>query len=1448
MIERVIDWSIRHRWLTLAGGVALALAGLAAAARTPVDAIPDLSENQVIVFTDWMGHGPREIEDQITYPVTIHLRGLPGVRVIRSSSDFHFSMISVIFEDSADFDSARRKVAERLGEMGASLPAGVAPRLAPDSLATGQIFWYTIEGRDHDLGALRALQDWTIKSQLASVPGVAEVASVGGFSLEYQVELDPRALAAQGLAPGDIVRAIGAANQTVGGHVIEKSSAEYVVSGRGWLGAAERADATPRAADVVRDLERVVVPLPDGSTVPLEELAKITLAGGHRRGVLEKDGAEVVGGVVLMRHGENALATTRRLKAKIAELSPGLPPGVRIVSAYDRVPLIEGAIGAVTATLAEAMLTATILVLLVLLHFRAAFVIAITLPLAAFSSFLAMALLRWLGWADIQTNIMSLAGVAISIGVLVDSSIVMAENVMCQLKNEFGERPVRGDTRRATLTACRSVGRPIFFSVLIMLISFLPVFALGGSEGKMFRPLAFTKSFALASVACLAITLVPALCTIFIRGRLRSERESWLTRALIDAYRPTLSYFLNHPAPLAWLIGATFVVGLAPVGYRPIFLVSLGIAALALALLAHAAWSRALGMISLLALACFVDDRLSPLPRRSMVPLREGMVMDMPISAPTMSITQAGDDLKARDMILCRFPEVAMVIGKAGRAETSSDPAPLDMIETMVEFRPREHWPSRGLQPSDAQSQSREVWRAMVEAGMLEDSDDAAVAESLLATATSEATSKFDAQIREYAYQRNQEFRRGLGRLLVRTVVADALGELRNARLLEREVEPPVASRFGDEIAAKRALNLVDTVALEEVEAIARALVERLVSEKYLGDRGDSLEFRPSWLDRARGVARWFAGREAPNLSEKLRDSALAESRRLWTDHVRRVNDELPERAAAVYTRLIIDELLSNGRIADSELATWWRGWRAERERLASTGHVAGVHHGGHSRSLPVLDPFPPLDAIRDRLSERFARGLLLWPRRYDDLASFGGELDRALQMPGWTNVWTMPIQNRVDMLNTGINTEVGARVMGRDRDDVIRASERIAEVVKNVPGAADVVADPIRGKGYLDIRVDRERALLRGVSVADVNETIETALGGKLATTTVEGRERRPVRVRYPRDWREDEASARELLVRATPAPGETSKTPRYVPLGDVADARIVEGPVTIKSENGWLRNYVRMNVRGRDATRFVDEARRVVAERVALPEGVHVEWTGQFEHEAASTRLLSILFPIAVALILAILYFTYRDLVDALLVVPTIPGAIAGGVFFQWLLGHPFSVTVWVGYIACFGMATSTGIIMLVYLREAVANAGGLENLSLEGLRAAVMEGAVHRLRPKLLTEGTTIIGLAPMLWAQGPGGEIFQAMAAPVLGGILVADEVIDLLLPIMFYWSRRWRWERIHRGTTTIEFARRFGRWLVGMTDRGSIAENPESRVESKGFAVSAAVEASELRNS
>ncbi len=1398
MIDRIISFSIRNRWLVIVAGFLLALVGVYAIYHTPVDAIPDLTENQVIVFTDWNGHSPQEIEDQVTFPLTLHLQGLPGVRVVRSSSDFNFSMISIIFEEGVSWTAAREQVSRRLASVRDVMPPGVTPTLAPDAAATGQIFWYTVEGPGYDLARLRAIQDWYVRPQLSSVPGVAEVASVGGHVGEYVVEIDPRRLKALGVLLSDVLATVEKANATGGGGAIHKANAEYIVRSVGGIGQSNSANTEFDHQTACRDLENVLVTRSlaeqKSGAIRLAELATVRYAPAPRRGVLEKDGNEVTGGVVLMRQGANALEVTRLIKDKILNLHAGLPPGVRIVSFYDRTPLIEGCISTVTVTLIEAILTATVCVLLVLMHFRSTLVVSAALPLAALSSFILMGLLRWLGIADIQTNIMSMAGIAISIGALVDSSIVMAENVMYRLHERFGDQPVSGDIRNLVLSACGTVGRPIFFSVIIMLLSFLPVFALGGIEGKMFRPLAFTKCFALVAVAVLAITLVPALCTVCIRGRLRSEMDSWLVRNVYQAYRPLLSFVLDRPAVILWFVGTTFLVGLAPLGQRWLMLSTLAISIGCCFCVARRLLSRVLIVFSLTTTAIIAGEAIRPLGYEPVTPLDEGMAMDMPITVPWASVAQAADDLKARDMIFCRFPEVDMVVGKAGRAETATDPAPLDMIETMVNFRPREFWPQRKLSPYDAEQSARAILAAL-ESGKLISPVGLDTKEQLIKDAMAICMPVYDAQMREYSYQSNQDFESQAGHVLIRAGHKEIVQILNQNASLSSPLNPIELQRLREPSPADFALRFARDLTPEDVLFLAHHAVQQLEKLGYLSSSqngNDPLRYQPGFVRRTIESIDVLLGGSRTTFLRHLQEFLETERRRLWKEHIQKLNGELHPRAAPLWTRLTIEEFLGRLSITDPEVAAGFQQRQRLKAESITTSTSASHHHHGTSRAATELqsDPCPPLDRIQNALSEQFAKRLVLKQIERIDLAGFGGELDRTMQMPGWTNVWTMPIQNRVDMLATGINTTVGVRVLGRNLDDVIRVSEEVAAVVARIPGATNVIADRLRGKGYLQVHPDRERAARLGVSVNDVNELVEVAIGGKVVTQTVEARERHPVRIRYSPEWRADEGSTRLLPVPVRSLPGH------HVQLGDVADVRIVEGPATIKSENGLLRNYVRLNVRDRDSLSFVEEAQRAVRAQVELPPGVFIEWTGQFEHEQQAGNTLRLVLPIVIVLIFLVLWMTYRDFVDAALIAIAVPAAIAGGLLAQWMCGYKFSVTVWVGYIACFGMATATGIIMVVYLREALARAGGLEKLTLSQLRQVVLEGAVKRLRPKILTECTMVMGLAPLLWTHGMGADVIKPMVIPVLGGILIADEAIDLLLPVLFYLDRRRRWHRLH----------------------------------------------------
>ena len=1316
MIEALIEYSCRNKLLVIVVFMALTAAGVWVMNTTPVDAIPDLSENQVIVFTDWMGRSPKEIEDQITYPLSVNLQGLAGVKAVRSSSEFNFSMINIIFDDSVDFYFARNRVLERLALANTYLPQGVVPYMAPDATALGQIFWYTVEGEGSDLGTLRALQDWYVRYQLNSVPGVAQVASVGGMPREYQVDVTPERLRAYGVTLGDLYGAIAKSNSAVGGRVVQKGNAEYLIRGVGWI----------RGLD---DIRNTVVTARGGMPIKVGDVATVQMGVEFRRSVLEKDGKEVTGGVVMMRFGENPLEVTGRIKAKIRELQKGLPAGVRIVPFYDRTRLIESAIHTVKRILEHEILIATIAILLILVHVRSVFVIVITLPLSILIAFI---LMRIFG---ISSNIMSLSGIAISIGILVDQAIVMLENATHRLTQKFGHEKITGDTTDVVIAACRQVGRPIFFSVVIMVISFLPVFALTGQEGKLFHPLAFTKTFALIGTALISVTLVPAIIPLLIRGRLSHETDNWIIRSFMEMYRPVLGFLMRRPRTVIFL----FVVLLA------------------------AGFSVARG-----------------LGREFMPPLDEGSVLDMPVTVPRASVTEVADDLKARDAMVRALPEVEMVVGKGGRADTPTDPSPLDMVESVVTLRPREHWVKRKMRFDDAFEEAGRVAGMMVGKGELKPFSGDDARKAFLNSVANGTLTRFDAAMRLEVIRRQMTFEETLAEDSVRFVGERLLAQIDGHKGWAMALVGEKRKAFLDGLVPAHRARFLRQPQESDVEAVVRDGLKKLNDEKRLSAAmGDPLAPVPAWFgDLIEGIKESL-GSEKAGLMERIADALETfrfDQTATWTHDV---NQKLFTPAMARFEESLLAELTSDARMQGL--------WTAKADQSALTARDLTTDFGHHA---------------------------FLWPKTKAELVR---ELDESVRQIGWANIWTQPIINRVDMLATGVRTQLATKVYGRSQEQIQEVSNQVANILRGIPGAVDVVADQGVGKGYVEIEVDRERAARYGVNVGDVQDVIEIALGGRPITTTVEGRERYPVRLRYARDYRIDEDSIKHILVTAgggamsapgaggmggaaavAAAPAGDKAAAPAVYLADVANVRVVEGPVMIKSENGLLRSYVQLNVRDRDIVGFVEEAQRIIAARVKLPEGSYLEWTGQFEHQVRARKTLRIVFPAVLVIIFMILYVTYNDLTHAMLMMLAVPGALAGGVLFQRLFGYNFSVAVWVGYIACFGMATETGIIMLVYLRDAIAERGGLAGIpSIAALEEAVMAGAIHRLRPKLLTEGTAIIGLAPMLWAKGVGAEVIAPMAAPVLGGLLIADEVIDIFLPVLFYQVEARRWRKLHK---------------------------------------------------
>ncbi len=1425
MIERIIELSIRNRFLVLTVTAALTVAAIYATLNTPVDAIPDLSENQVIVFVDWMGRSPREIEDQITYPLSLKLQGLAGVRAVRSSSEFNFSMITIIFRDDIDFYFARQRVTEKLAQANTFLPTGVEPYLAPDATALGQIFWYTVEtdpAHPLDSGKLWALNKFYIAPQLNAASGVADVAIVGGTPLEYQIDVRPEDLRAYGLTLGELYTAVSKSNQPGGGGVVQKNNAEYIVRGVGWIRGIE-------------DIENTVIREVQGIPIYVATVASVQLGTQFRRSVYEKDGNEVTGGVVLMRHGENPLSVTELVKEKIQELQPGLPPGVHIVAAYDRTRLIHGAIHTLVEVMWHEMLIASVAILLILMHVRSVFVICVTLPLAVLFSFLMMWLLRTFGIIDIQANIMSLAGLTISIGILVDQAIVMTENATHHLKEHFGDRNVTGDIRELVIPACRTVGRPIFFSVLIMLLSFVPVFMLSGREGKLFHPLAFTKSFAMIGVAIISVTVVPALIPTFLKGHLRREEDNAIVRSFIHIYRPLLTWALPRRNLVMWAFAVLLVLaagifplqalvgqGSSETAWRGTFL---GVFAMvtALTVISTRGWYwQALSLASLLWIGLWAWH-FPKIGVAFMPALDEGTTLDMPVTVPRASITQAADDLKARDALLRSFPEVESVIGKAGRADTPTDPAPLDMVETFVNFRPKELWPKRVIRYPDAAEQAGHILDVLEVRGFVRKVAAADDRASLINDAAQKSIERFDESMRELTLLRFSEFERELAPQLVRFVIVDCIGKWHdNGSLRESDSGTNDIDTLVTEFTPQFGVWLSETPALEDVSAFVQQLARRFADAGHIENPVAALELQESAMAAAWHGFQESVGAQPVTFANSVLHSVAVERLRRWREQVHHINWELSDYGSEAFVSVAVEEILIAAR-RDGLLAG--SPHEAESEAFADASIRAQLMPMQASTGVTADSA---LVALRDDLASEFKKRVFFWPRQTGPKGDLvDDEMSRVLQVPGWSNIFTQPIINRIEMLSTGVRTDIGVKVFGPDLVTIDRVCKDIEGVLKPISGARDVIAAPIMGKGYLQIDIDRKAAARYGISVQDIQNEIEVALAGRTVTYTVEKRERFPVRIRYARVHRDDEDSIRKLLVSSTGTPSGTesltssdvpddshSASPAHslrgqplIPLGALAEIRIVEGPAMIKSENSRLLNYVTLNVRGRDIVGFVGEAQRVVGDKVKLPEGVHIEWSGEFEHQVRAARTLRFVFPAVILLIFVILYLTYHDLADAVLMMLAVPEALAGGAFFMYLFPKitngwdtppmDFSVAVWVGFIACFGMATETGIIMLVYLREAIDKRGGLENIqSLEELRQAVIEGAVHRLRPKLLTEGVAIIAIFPMVFAKGVGGEILAPMALPVLGGLLISDEVVDLFLPVRFYWVRRARWLKLH----------------------------------------------------
>jgi len=1038
VIAALIRWSIGNRVLVLIATAFLVAAGLWSVAKTPLDALPDLSDTQVIVRTPFPGKAPQIVEDLVTYPLTTTMLSVPGAKTVRGYSFFGDSFVYVLFDDKTDPYWARSRVVEYLNQVQSRLPPGASASLGPDATGVGWVYEYALIDRSatQDLSQLRALNDWFVKFELKTVPDVAEVASIGGMVRQYQVVLDPDRMRALGITQATVMDALQKANRATGGSVVELAEAEYMVRSQGYL----------RSLD---DFRSIPLSVTNATPVLLRDVATVQLGPELRRGIAELDGqGEVAGGVVVMRSGKNARTTIEAVKAKLDSLKSSLPPGVEIVPTYDRSQLIDRAVDNLRSKLVEEFIVVALVCAIFLFHLRSALVAVVALPIGVLAAFVVM---RWQG---VNANIMSLGGIAIAIGAMVDASIVMVENVHKHIEAfeaKHGRRPVASERWTMVSESAIEVGPALFFSLIVITLSFVPVFTLEAQEGRLFSPLAFTKTYAMAAAAGLSVTLVPVLMGYLIRGRIPRETSNPLNRFLMGIYRPALEAVLRFPKA------------------------TLAVAALVLAV-------TALPMLRL--------------GGEFMPPLDEGDLLYMPSALPGLSAAKAAQLLQQTDRMIKTVPEVARVFGKAGRADTATDPAPMEMFETTIQFKPRSQW------------------------------------------------------------------------------------------------------RIG-------------------------------------------------------------------------------------------------------------------------------------------------------------MTP--------DKLVE---------------------ELDAAVKVPGLSNIWVPPIRNRIDMLATGIKSPVGIKVAGPDLATIDKLTTQIESAVRNVPGVSSALAERLTGGRYIDVDVDRAAAARFGLSVADVQAVVSTAIGGDNAGEVIQGRERYPINVRYPREIRDSLQRLREL-------PFVTEKGAQLL-LQDVATISVDEGPPMLRSENARLSGWVYVDVRGRDLRSVVTDMQAAVAKSVKLPPGYAVSWSGQFEYLERATERLKLVVPLTLAVIFVLLYLLFRSFADAALVMAAVPFSLVGGFWLVWALGHSLSVASAVGFIALAGIAAEFGVVMLVYLKNALARrlaAGEPEDDAT--LLAAIREGAVLRVRPKAMTVAVVIAGLLPIMWGSGTGSEVMSRIAAPMVGGMVTAPLLSMLVVPAACYLLRRRR---------------------------------------------------------
>ena len=1038
MITRIIVWSAKNLMLVFIATAFAVVTGIWAIKTLPLDAIPDLSDTQVIVYTEFPGQAPQVVEDQVTYPLTTAMLTVPRSKVVRGFSFFGVSFIYVIFEDGTDIYWARSRVLEYLNTAAKRLPSGVVPTLGPDASGVGWVYQYALQSKDKSLADLRSMQDWDVRFGLSKADGVAEVASVGGFVKQYSVVVDPNRLRSFNIPLDKVRDAIRNSNLDVGGRTLELAEHEFMVRGRGYLKG-------------VKDLENIVVKSDDGTPVLLKDVARVEITGEERRGIAELNGdGEVASGIALQRYGANALTVIDNIKDRSKEIAPSLPAGTEIVPVYDRSDLIHRAITTLRSTLVEESIIVALVCIIFLLHVRSALVAILMLPVGILMAFVAM---RALG---IGSNIMSLGGIAIAIGAMIDAAIVMIENAHKHL-----ERAPKGKPRVEILyDAASEVGPALFFSLLIITVAFLPIFTLEGQEGRMFGPLAFTKTFAMASSALLSVTLVPALMVIFVRGRIVPEVKNPINRALIAIYRPVIKGVLK--AKMATIV-------------------------LAAVILALSVWP------------------MTKLGTEFMPDLDEGTLLYMPTTLPGLSITKSAELLQTQDRIIKSFPEVASVYGKAGRAQTATDPAPTEMFETIINLKPKGEW------------------------------------------------------------------------------------------------RPGVTT-------------------------------DRLIAE-----------------------------------------------------------------------------------------------------------------------------------------------------------------MDKALQFPGVSNAWTMPIKARIDMLSTGIRTPVGIKVIGKDLNEMEGVARQIEAVLKSVPGTSSAYAERVLGGYYLEIIPNRVRLARYGLAISDVQNVVATALGAEPITTTIEGRERYTVAIRYPRDLRSDPESIAKDVVVSLPGSRGT------VPLGEVAEIKLTRGPTAIRTEDARLATYVYVDIRGRDLGGYVAAAKAAVEAHVKMPAGIYLVWSGQYEYLERAEARLQLVVPVTLLIIFLLLYLNFRRLAETLIVMLSLPFALVGGFWLLWWLGFNLSVAVAVGFIALAGVAAETGVVMLIYLDNAKREIQTqcllqMRPFTREDLYRAIMIGAVERVRPKMMTVVAIMAGLLPIMWNTGTGSEVMQRIAVPMIGGMVSSTLLTLIVIPAIYGLVKGWHLPR------------------------------------------------------